>query len=1078
MDFYLRKNGTVAGPMSQADFLARLANGEYAATDEMSTDGRVWTRLGLTGFARSIQQGRFVAAPRLGSVVPDLTKPGQAAPSPPAPAPAPAPVAPRRRSPLVPILAVLLVAALGAVAWFALGKPGLSGKTATAEAVANPGVAPGVAPDVAPVVGTAATLASTLPSEFSRSTGIGLNPAFVEWVRKNSNEPDARSFVGRSAVESGNFGFVPGLRDMSYLATLETASTKSLVADVPSQARLRKFDLRAENRVTSAKDQGMYGTCWAQAAIGSVESAWKLKTGKDVDLSENNLVNGHGWHRTGWFGNTADTAESYFLSWRGAYLEKDDPYAHPSAVASGNPVVHLQQVRWIPGMRDASDTARIKAAIVSWGGLWTAYCCGDQKLSDANGFYYNGTDYPNHAVLIVGWDDDFPKEKFLVQPPGNGAWLVKNSWGERYGDKGFFYVSYFDRWFAKDERIIGPLYAFCGVESADNYSRIYQHDPFGCACSFPWSLKDEPPPRFGANVFVAAGDETISAVGLYALGPDTSYSISIRKGLAAQWLSVSGEKRPSWDMASGVCVLQAQKGTLDTAGFFTIPLETPVSVSSGEAFSVQIELSTPGLNCSPLATELREQQRRDDGVLVEVPSPSVEALPGQSFFSQDGVTWIDLFRLGGEFAKYQPNLCIKAYARPAGGAQAQPAANDIVQVVRKKAGLNPEYVDWVKRGGGESDGAGLAPSARDMSHLSDLETQKERRELVSGFRAAATAAANRAPASPRGLSPATPGAQRSAPIPSAWARSATVREAIASLSGGKKPAKLLSSPALPKTAVVNLDDPLVVKAILSYVTPSENSQKLLLEKIKLSDHVHDKFPATADNALFAYLPDDDLVTADASIVSDEGGATHGRIRLYGGLVRMARTMGAVLCAGLPSRNREPAAVLAFLEALGSGIRTAGGKFSTDAMLDLLDQFETDPECFTDLSRRARAETVANAIVTAALAHEFGHLAKGHLNGTDANHIVTQIEEKEADLFASTIAASSPEGPHVFMGQVFVMTIFSFIDDGSGSGLRTHPVPRDRVFEAIRNNPDYAAKAGITEEGFRTWFREIDEKKGK
>ena len=358
------------------------------------------------------------------------------------------------------------------------------------------------------------------------------------------------------------------------------------------------------------------------------------------------------------------------------------------------------------------------------------------------------------------------------------------------------------------------------------------------------------------------------------------------------------------------------------------------------------------------------------------------------------------------------------------------------------------------------------------------QTADSNKALVSGFRAAATAAASRASASPRDLSPAPSGAPHTAPIPSVWARSATVREAIATLSGGQRPDKFLSSPTLPKTATVSLDDPLVVKAILSYVSPSENSQKLLLEKIKLSDHVHDKFPETADNALFVYLPDDDLVNADASIVSDEGGATHGRIRLYGGLVRMARTMGAVVCAGLPSRNREPAAVLAFLEALGSSIRTAGGKFSTDAMLDLLDQFETDPECFTDLSRRARAETVANAIVTAALAHEFGHLAKGHLNGTDANHIVTQIEEKEADLFASTIAASSPEGPHVFMGQVFVMTIFSFIDDGSGSGLRTHPVPRDRVFEAIRNNPDYAAKARITEEGFRTWFREIDEKKGK
>ena len=64
-------------------------------------------------------------------------------------------------------------------------------------------------------------------------------------------------------------------------------------------------------------------------------------------------------------------------------------------------------------------------------------------------YCYTGTGDPNHDVVIVGWDDDYAASNFSPRRAGNGAFIVRNSWGSGWGASGYFYVSYYDTRFAR-----------------------------------------------------------------------------------------------------------------------------------------------------------------------------------------------------------------------------------------------------------------------------------------------------------------------------------------------------------------------------------------------------------------------------------------------------------------------------------------------------------------------------------------------------------------------------------------------------------------------------------------------------
>lgn len=88
-------------------------------------------------------------------------------------------------------------------------------------------------------------------------------------------------------------------------------------------------------------------------------------------------------------------------------------------------------------------------------------------------YYNNSSDGFGHAVIIVGWDDEYPKENFKndCRPKENGAWLCKNSWGTLWGEDGLFWISY------ENSDLVNPMTFAC--VSSDSYDNIYQYDGFG-----------------------------------------------------------------------------------------------------------------------------------------------------------------------------------------------------------------------------------------------------------------------------------------------------------------------------------------------------------------------------------------------------------------------------------------------------------------------------------------------------------------------------------------------------------------------------------------------------------------------
>lgn len=208
----------------------------------------------------------------------------------------------------------------------------------------------------------------------------------------------------------------------------------------------RSFDLRDQGRVTAVRDQGPNGSCWAFATYGSAESV--LLHNEVTDFSEKHLINAHGFDWGPKDGGSYRLSSAYLARWSGPIDERDDPYDPYIFYSPSNltPLKELESAIFVPNVRNANDTATLKQEIMNNGAAYTTVY-GDESYTNFQtmGHYNHGRGRGDHAVTLVGWDDNYSRNNFKGGAPGDGAWLAKNSWGSNWGSMGgYYYISYYD----------------------------------------------------------------------------------------------------------------------------------------------------------------------------------------------------------------------------------------------------------------------------------------------------------------------------------------------------------------------------------------------------------------------------------------------------------------------------------------------------------------------------------------------------------------------------------------------------------------------------------------------------------
>jgi len=293
------------------------------------------------------------------------------------------------------------------------------------------------------------------------------------------------------------------------------------------------------------------------------------------------------------------------------------------------------------------------------------YLCFSGDKSDIFAHYTFEHVKSNHAVTVVGWDDSFPASAFREghQPPEDGAWIVKNSWGTDWGKDGYFWLSYYDQ-------SLGGIESFEFVVDDDNRQMDhlsllgYDHMPAPIISS---TLFEQP--VYAANIFKVEEDSVLQYVSAMTGELNTSVTVSV-------YLLDDGAVEPTDGK-----LLESTTQQFRFAGYHRLELDEKLALSAGSRIGIVVLERVPTAdgtrytltNTSGLgekAPEVFNERHKDDGQTLRRYCKAV-VNPGESLVSFRHGSWIDWtsaiesFRNNGDCAcMAYDNLPIKAYLYP------------------------------------------------------------------------------------------------------------------------------------------------------------------------------------------------------------------------------------------------------------------------------------------------------------------------------------------------------------------------------------------------------------------------------
>ncbi|MDR0989924.1 MAG: lectin like domain-containing protein [Propionibacteriaceae bacterium] len=502
----------------------------------------------------------------------------------------------------------------------------------------------------------------------------GLSPTTTQAAGENLIFQSSRS-TEVVLPEGPSYGYTPSQNNYDAVNDADYSGS----ATVAAAADATSFDLRQLGAVPSVRDQGNHEACWAFAATGSAMSELALDGQNNVNLSPAHL-NWAVYNDRGIDGQRLNvglsvsvdglqTGGSDFLAaaaWSkgyGAQTEAAYPYRSAATKLSLNQINSRQYQldnAWIlprpynsRGQFSFANITAVQQKMTAEGALSTSYYAPQgQGLGFKSSIYnpstasiYNWPGNPinpsniaNHAVLLVGWDNDYPASNFSTRPAGNGAWLVQNSWGTAADKQGYFWLSYYDV-------TIGESWLY-DLSPADTSQQVLFLDDAMAGVGVGWLGSRT---ITGANVFeVPAGSsQKLKSVLIYSGEPNQNYEISIylnpgKTPTSGKLLDVNHTNGSS------------QTGSVTYAGWNQIGLENPPTLTAGSSFAVVVKTTSQTSNTAYLYGEEPYPVMSANGTLHSYISYET----GQSFLlNSNGSTWSD-FRssTGGRLG----NLSIKA----------------------------------------------------------------------------------------------------------------------------------------------------------------------------------------------------------------------------------------------------------------------------------------------------------------------------------------------------------------------------------------------------------------------------------
>ena len=403
-------------------------------------------------------------------------------------------------------------------------------------------------------------------------------------------------------------GFIPPPMDLSHL------KGDRMPDGVGIQSLLPRFDWRELGIVSPVKNQGNCGSCYAFSAIAAMESKVAIDGGGITDFSENNAKECSWEEQVDWGTGSCSGGNSGMMtnlfSILGTVLESCDPYVADDVDCGTDCPYQRTVLGWglvsggaggglgLLGASAVPDTAVLKAYLQTYGPLMVSMYAGDslnrQWENELKGYegaktlYYPGTQQPNHAVLLVGWDDS------LQHAGGTGGWIVKNSWGTNWGgtcgygsERGYFKIGY------GSASIGSNASFFYALQNYDPSGNIMYYDDAG------WNLAVgyDSTTAWGLCKFSPPKNTWVTRIEFWTTDVTTDVDVYVYDGFNGSTLSDMLFERPNL--------------SFNQAGYHSVLLDTPLRVTQGDDVIAVVKFTNSSYTC-PIAVDRRgpaESQR-------------------------------------------------------------------------------------------------------------------------------------------------------------------------------------------------------------------------------------------------------------------------------------------------------------------------------------------------------------------------------------------------------------------------------------------------------------------------------------